>query len=142
MTCIIVSDCLYVNYYWTLYPMVKFILCAHVAAGDGQDCKPEALGRSPCHTSTVRTTLTLVPGGFALLGVCVTLLMDLRTSMCVAQLEEPLITHEDSASKESMYSWKTIRLDAKERPLKRKRFGCSLFGRRCCIGQNVSAWLY
>lgn len=121
---------------------VALYIIESLNSGDGRDCKPEALGRSPCHTSTVRTTLTLVPGGFAMLGVCVTLLMDLRTSMCVAQLEEPLITHEDSASKESIYSWETIRLDAKERPLKRKRFGCSLFGRRCCIGQNVSAWLY
>eukprot|EP00250_Pteridium_aquilinum_P033866 c6521_g1_i1 orf=397-2019(+) len=111
---------------------------------DTQDCNPKALGRSICHTSTVRMTLALVPGGCALLGVCVTLLMDLRMSMTITQLEEPLIAPEDRGPQEAIYSWKNISLDAtnsKSRVSIWKRFWVSLVGRRFRTRQNVFSWL-
>lgn len=107
---------------------------------DGKDCKPEALGRAPCHTSTVRMTLALVPAGCALLGVCVTLLMDLRTHLSIAELEEPLLSREEHSPKDSLYSWKMMKPDVREtRGWKILR---RLLGRWCCRRGTVVNWLY
>ncbi|MCO5578404.1 hypothetical protein L7F22_032245 [Adiantum nelumboides] len=112
---------------------------------DRQGCKPEALGRSLCHSSTVRMTLALVPAGCAFLGVCVTLLMDLRVSVSIAELDEPLLLNEDHPPKESAYLWKTINPDVHtlkgELTCKWKRFQHSVT-RWCCLGQNVANCLY
>ncbi|KAI5058941.1 hypothetical protein GOP47_0025260 [Adiantum capillus-veneris] len=111
---------------------------------DKQGCKPEALGRSPCSLSTVRMTLALVPAGSALLGVCVTLLMDLKTSVSIAELEEPLLSTTEHCLKQSAYSWRTTGADLrtlKGGSCKWRRYQHSL-ARWCCIGQNVANWLY
>lgn len=110
-------------------------------SADRQECKQGALGRSSCHTSTVRTTLALVPAGSALLGMCVTLIMDLRTSMSVGKLEEPLLMYNDDTPKERVYSWSADHVDERNSKWRALRWGHSLVGRICCIGQNTSAWL-
>ena len=49
-------------------------------------------------------TLALIPGGCAFLGVCATLIMDLRTTLHATDLQKPLLSREDL--NEPGYPWK------------------------------------
>lgn len=114
-------------------------------SADSQECRPEALGRSSCHTSNVRMTLAFLPGGCALLGVCVTLLMDLSSSLSVAHLEKPLLSPGDHVNEEPIYSWINDSPDVKT--LNQglsiwKRLTYVMVGRWGCTRQNVSVCLH
>ncbi|KAH7352515.1 hypothetical protein KP509_19G049600 [Ceratopteris richardii] len=114
-------------------------------SSDRPDCRPQALGRVPCHSSTVRITLASVPGGCSLLGLFVTLLMDLRTSTSVSKLKEPLLHEDDEHTRDSYYIWEPMNLEEQKsrRPYLWTAFHNKAFGRWWCrVMGNVIHTLY